>query len=122
MDLTTLPASGACELTTTGRRSGRLSRIEIWYTAAAGHLLVTGTPGRRDWLANLRADGRARLSIGGRDVDVVAHEVTDPEERRALVREVWRVQPWYSRQAYSLDAWVARAPLVVLREADAHAA
>ena len=122
MDPTTLPPSGTCELTTTGRRSGRRSRIDIWYVVAEGHLVVTGTPGRRDWLANLRADARARLHLAAGDVDVVAHEVTDPEERRALFREVWRVQPWYSRQEYSLDAWVERAPLVVLHEAGTRAA
>ncbi|MBR7742310.1 nitroreductase family deazaflavin-dependent oxidoreductase [Phycicoccus sp. BSK3Z-2] len=122
MDVTTLPESATCELTTRGRRSGRESRIEIWYVVADGRLVITGTPGRRDWLANLRADPRARLHLRGRDVDVVAHEITDPDERRHVVREVWRVQPWYSRQASSIDAWVARAPIVVLREADTRAA
>ncbi|NHA68344.1 nitroreductase family deazaflavin-dependent oxidoreductase [Phycicoccus flavus] len=124
MDVTDLRPTGSCELTTTGRRSGAGRRIEIWYVVVDGEVVVTGTPGRRDWLANLRADPRARLHLTGpeRDVDVVATEVTDPAARRALVREIWRVQPWYSRQGHSLDSWVARAPIVTLRRAESRAA
>lgn len=120
MDTSTLPPTGACELTTTGRRSGEPRRLEIWYVVVDGRVVVTGTPGRRDWLANLRADPRARLHLADphRDVDVLADEVTDADERRTLVREIWQVQPWYSRQGHSIDSWVARAPVVVLRAAE----
>ncbi len=119
MDVEHLPSTSVCDLTTTGRRSGRPARIEIWFVVVDGRVVLTGTPGRRDWLANLRADPRATLHLRDpdQDVAVVAEEVTDPTDRRALVRGVWRVQPWYSRQGDGIDAWVARAPIVVLRPA-----
>ena len=44
------------DITTTGRRSGQARRIEIWMLDVDGRFFITGTPGRRDWLANLLAD------------------------------------------------------------------
>jgi hypothetical protein len=43
------------DITTTGRRSGQPRRIEIWMLDVDGRFFITGTPGRRDWLANVIA-------------------------------------------------------------------
>ena len=44
------------DITTIGRRPGEPRRIEIWMLDVDGRFFITGTPGRRDWLANLGAD------------------------------------------------------------------
>ena len=44
------------DITTTGRRSGKSRRVEIWMLDVDGRFFITGTPGPRDWLANLLAD------------------------------------------------------------------
>src|SRR6185503_17815302 len=41
------------DITTTGRTSGRPRRIEMWFHNLDGRLYLTGTPGSRDWYANL---------------------------------------------------------------------
>ena len=41
------------DITTTGRKTGQLRRIEIWVHNVEGRLFITGTPGRRHWFANL---------------------------------------------------------------------
>ena len=54
-------ASGAqrtIDITTYGARSGEPRRIEIWFHYVEGRWYLTGSPGRRDWYANLRADPR----------------------------------------------------------------
>jgi deazaflavin-dependent oxidoreductase (nitroreductase family) len=111
-----LAATGTCELTTTGRRSGRPRRVEIWYVVVDGRVVVTGTPGPRDWLANLRAHPRATLHLREPrlDVEVTASEVTDAATRRRVAEEARLRQPWYAAQSYSVDDWVAGAPMVVL--------
>lgn len=116
MDPADLPPTGTCDVTTVGRRSGTPRRIEIWYVVVDGQVVLTGTPGTRGWLANLRAQPDAVLHLRDpdRDVPVSAREVTDPAARRHLAREAWRVQPWYADQPYSLDDWVDRSPMVVL--------
>jgi deazaflavin-dependent oxidoreductase (nitroreductase family) len=115
-----LPATGTCELSTRGRRSGRSRRVEIWYVVVDGQVLLTGTPGPRDWLANLRVQPAAVLHVDGstRDIEVVATEVTDAAARRRIITEAWRLQPWYASQSYTLDDWVAGSPVVTLAPVD----
>ena len=43
------------DITTTGRNTGQLRRKEIWFHNIEGRLHITGTPGSRDWYANLVA-------------------------------------------------------------------
>ena len=43
------------DITTTGRVSGEPRRKEIWFHNLDGNLYITGTPGKRDWYANLVA-------------------------------------------------------------------
>ncbi len=56
------------DLTTTGRKSRLPRRIEIWWFRVDGHFYITGTGGRRDWLANLRSDPNGIVHVGGRDL------------------------------------------------------
>ncbi|HYN29532.1 MAG TPA: nitroreductase family deazaflavin-dependent oxidoreductase [Dermatophilaceae bacterium] len=111
-----LAPTGTCDLTTVGRRSGRGRRVEIWYVVVDGHVVLTGTPGPRHWLANLRAHPRAVLHLRdpARDLGVTAEEVTDPVHRRRVAEEARRLQPWYAEQSYSVADWVTGSPMVVL--------
>lgn len=117
MDLANLGNTGTCDITTIGRRSHREVRIEIWYVVVDGCFLITGTPGTRNWLANIRSDSRVRLHLREptREVDALAEEVTDPARRRRLVPLIWAVQPWYAEQPFTVEEWVAQAPMVLFR-------
>ena len=42
------------DITTTGRHSGDARRIEIWMLVIEDRFFITGTPGPRCWLANVR--------------------------------------------------------------------
>lgn len=37
------------DIVTTGRKSGRKRRTEIWFHRIEGRYFITGMPGRRDW-------------------------------------------------------------------------
>jgi hypothetical protein len=43
------------DIITRGRNTGQLRRTEIWFHHIHGQVYITGTPGRRDWYANLVA-------------------------------------------------------------------
>ena len=54
-------------LTTTGRRSGLLREIEIWFTRWSGRYYVIAERRRRSqWARNLLADPRVRVRVGRR--------------------------------------------------------
>ena len=44
------------DITTTGRNSGQPRRIEIWRYRYDGRTFLSGSPGTRDWYANLLAN------------------------------------------------------------------
>ena len=73
------------EITTYGRKSGKPSNRIIWITALDGKLYVrSGLGMTRDWPKNLKANGRAILHIGGREVPCQARYVSDAAEARAM--------------------------------------
>ena len=44
------------DITTTGRKTGLPRRIEIWSHFFDGRVILTGSPGKRSWYANLVAN------------------------------------------------------------------
>jgi deazaflavin-dependent oxidoreductase (nitroreductase family) len=100
------------DITTTGRRSRLPRRIEIWMLDVEGRLFITGTPGRRDWLANLRADPHLVLHLkrrAGVDIDATAVPVTDAMTRRRVLEHL--SARWYRSQT-SIEELVELAPMV----------
>lgn len=100
------------DITTIGRQSGEPRRIEIWFMRHEGAIYITGTPGPRDWLANLRAEPAFTFHLKESatvDLPARATEVTDPAERRSLL--VAEASSWYRDQT-ELDELVESAPMV----------
>ena len=95
------------DITTTGARSGQLRRIETWGWVDGGTLYLTGSPGRRDWYANLKANPELTVHVkrgAQADVPARARPIEDPAERRAVLSRV--------AGGYDLEAWIAGSPLV----------
>ncbi len=104
--LAALARNRTIDVTTTGARSGRPRRIELWAWVADGVVYLTGTPGRRDWYANLKADPALtfHLKHGAKvDLPARARPIEDAAERRAIFE---RLRP------EQIEAWTAGAPLV----------
>jgi len=100
------------DITTTGRRSGLPRRIEIWMLDVDGRFYITGTPGRRDWLANLTADPHLVVHLKRHahvDLAARATPVDDPATRRAVLEHLSAT--WYRTQE-PLDVLVETAPMV----------
>jgi deazaflavin-dependent oxidoreductase (nitroreductase family) len=99
------------DITTTGRTSRSARRTEIWFHNLDGKVYITGTPGKRDWYANLVAHPEFQFHLKEgvvADLAARATPITDPAARRAvLTRIVDRV----GRTA-DLEAWLAESPLV----------
>jgi deazaflavin-dependent oxidoreductase (nitroreductase family) len=106
-----LAATRTIDITTVGRRSGRPVRIEIWWFRFEERFLITGTPGPRDWLANLQADPRMTVHVLGHDLPAVARPLADPPFRRRFFTQSNPEVTWYRSQA-ELEELVEHAPMV----------
>jgi deazaflavin-dependent oxidoreductase (nitroreductase family) len=99
------------DITTTGRTSGRARRVEMWFHNLDGRLYITGTPGGRDWYANLRAHPEFTFHLKERvraDLPARATPILEPDRRRAVLARILE----NLGHAGSLEAWVRESPLV----------
>jgi deazaflavin-dependent oxidoreductase (nitroreductase family) len=105
-DLTTV------DITTVGRASGEPRRLEIWLLRIDDRFFITGTPGRRGWLANLTANPMFTVHLKDdviADLDARATPVADESTRRAVLTH--SAAAWYRSQV-ALETLVAAAPMV----------
>jgi deazaflavin-dependent oxidoreductase (nitroreductase family) len=108
------------DITTIGRRSGVPRRIEIWFYRAGGRFYLSGSPGRRDWYANLEANPAFTFHLKRSvvaDLAATARPVTDEEERRRVFTEIvgdlnQPSNPAGLSRRVDLEAWMAGSPLV----------
>ncbi len=113
------------DITTTGRRSGKPRRIEIWFYRFGDSIYLSGTPGprTRDWLANLTAEPHFVFHLKHpvvADLPAIATVITDPRERRRILAKFVdefndRRGPGNSGPKAVLDEWVERSPLARVR-------
>lgn len=101
------------DITSTGRQSGEPRRVEIWFRRVDGRFYITGTPGARDWYANLVAIPRFVFHLkqsATADLAATARAITDPAERRSILSDPSML--WYWEQAGGVEPLVEGSPLV----------
>src|SRR5262245_47387866 len=100
------------DITTIGRKSGEPRRIEIWYHNINGRIYITGTPGRRDWYANMVANPALTLHLKEglhADLSAQAAPIVVPDAKRAILKSILHN---IHRPESDLETWVAQSPLV----------
>lgn len=98
------------EITTRGRSSGELRRIEIWMYAIDGRYIITGTPGPRDWYANVTAHPQLTLHLpDGTDLAATTITVDDPEFRSRVFTDP---RTWWYRDQTTVADLVANSPMI----------
>jgi deazaflavin-dependent oxidoreductase (nitroreductase family) len=99
------------DITTTGRTSGQPRRIEIWQYRHDGRRYLSGSPGTRDWYANLLVNPEFTFHLKGStqaDLPAVARPITDEAERREVMAGILDD---LGREPSDLEQWVASSPL-----------
>jgi hypothetical protein len=80
--------------------------------AVDDRFFITGTPGPRDWLANLRANPQLTVHVNRTtplDLTARATEVVDETTRRLVIEHL--AASWYRGQT-SVEDLVSNAPMV----------
>lgn len=110
------------DIVTTGAKSGLPRRTEIWFHNLGGRIIICGTPSssgnrgtrvRRDWLANLKAHPQFLFCLKESvqaELPARAVEITDPEDRRAIMRAP--ETHWYRDQGFSVEQLAAGSPII----------
>jgi deazaflavin-dependent oxidoreductase (nitroreductase family) len=107
--LARLAADRTVDITTTGVKSGEPRRIKTWTWIADDVVYLTGSPGRRDWYANLKSNPALVVHVKrGEQVDLPARArpIEDPAERREVFERLL--------SSGDVEAWIAGSPLVEL--------
>ena len=107
-----LASDRTIDIITTGARTGQRRVTEIWFCRLDDVLVITGTPGPRDWYANLlrppdfvfRLKEPARAELPARSTPVL-----DPGRRRSVFAHP--ATEWYRDRA-GVEALVSGSPLV----------
>jgi deazaflavin-dependent oxidoreductase (nitroreductase family) len=106
-------------LTTTGRKSGRPHRIEMWFAIENGVLyMLSGGGNSADWVQNIKKDGAVRIQVGTRSASAKARIVRaarEDQRARELLDE--KYMGWKSGK--KLSSW-ARGSTPVAVDLDAH--
>jgi deazaflavin-dependent oxidoreductase (nitroreductase family) len=99
------------DITTVGRNSGIPRRIETWFYRVDDQIYLTGSPGRRDWYANLLANPGFRFHLKqsvAADLPARATPITDPEQKRAIFTRILSDLDGTE----NLEAWLEGSPLM----------
>lgn len=104
-----LASTRTVDLTTIGRRSGNPSRIEIWWFHVEDRFVITGTPGKRDWYANILANPQVTIHAPFGDFSGKAAIIEDAEFRRRVFTDP--AIGWYRSQS-ELERLVETAPMI----------
>ena len=101
------------DITTTGRKTGLPRRIEIWCHRIDDRIIITGSPGRRNWFANMVANPQFTLHLKGAveaDILATARIISDPRERRSIMMS--EETDWYRRFVGGVGPLLDGSPLV----------
>lgn len=99
------------DITTFGRRTGQARRKESWFHNIDRHLYITGTPGRRDWYANLLAHPEFTFHLKQpvrADLPARATPILDQARRWDIIAKIHQKLGGHR----DLVAWVEGSPLV----------
>lgn len=106
-----------CDITTTGRRSGRPHEIEIWFSVAGDTLyLVSGNGVDSDWYRNALAEPAVIVRLGDQVRRGMARTVADAEERQRVGELMDAKYPSYADESLGLShqRWAFDVPALAI--------
>ena len=120
--LTQHAAADCCDLTTTGRSSGKPHEIEIWFGVIDDTMyVISGNGPSADWYRNASVNPRVSVRLKRETRHGRARDVTDPDERRHVGDLMGEKYPWEGDSSIGLtrQAWCYDVPVLGIDHWDA---
>lgn len=117
---------GTMVLTVRGRKSGEPRSVVVNVLDLNDKQYLLSPHGASNWVKNVRAEGRLQLHRGKKRASYRASEVTDPEEKLAIMRAYLDRWSWQVRGFMGVDksasddelrAIIDKHPMFVLQRA-----
>ena len=108
-----LKADRTIDIVTIGAKSGQPRSTEIWFFHVAGKTVITGTPGKRDWYANLLVNPEFDFCLKesiNETLKARATPITDRQDRHYIFSAPETI--WYLQQVNSISELIDASPLV----------
>lgn len=97
-----------CYLTTTGRVTGNLHEIEIWFGLRGNTFYLLSGGGKSDWVKNLKKNPAVTVKVRNITFHATARVVTDEEEE--LAARILLADKYNERESDgSLSEWAQTA-------------
>ena len=106
-----------CDVTTTGRRSGKPHEIEIWFGVIGETMyLISGNGPTADWYSNALVNPRVSVRLKREIRNGLARDVTDADERRRVGDLMGKKYPWEGDSSIGLTrhAWCYDVPVLAI--------
>jgi deazaflavin-dependent oxidoreductase (nitroreductase family) len=100
-----LAALDYCYVTTTGRRTGHLHTIEIWYALHGQTVyLLSGGGDQSDWVRNVTVNPTVGLRVGDRDW-IARGRIVEPGSQEDALARTLLLQKYTARDPDDLTDW-----------------
>jgi deazaflavin-dependent oxidoreductase (nitroreductase family) len=113
-DLTEAASERLIHLTTTGRKTGKLHTVELWFAIGEGKIYLSHEGEETDWMKNIRYNNRVSFVIGRREFIGTARYLRDgtSEAERAKVALYEKYYGKASKE--TIDDWFSLSRLLVI--------
>ena len=108
-----------CDVTTAGRRSGKVHEIEIWFGVVGDTMyLISGNGPTADWYRNALATPLVSVRLAGETHHGVARDVSDHDERRRVGDVMGKKYQWDGDPSIGLtrQAWCYEVPVLAIEQ------
>lgn len=108
-----------CMFTTTGRRTGRPHRIEIWFGVIGDTVyLICGNGPTAHWYQNALATSAVTIELGDVTLEGVASALDDAETRRRVGDMMGAKYSWDGDPSIGLsrEKWCFEVPVLAIRD------
>jgi deazaflavin-dependent oxidoreductase (nitroreductase family) len=98
-------------LTHYGRKSGKPFQVTIWFVVDGDRVYIGTANADRNWVKNVQATARIKMSVGGEALDATARFLAGDEHARAMRairRKYWMFAPFIGLFGLLVKLGIAR--------------